>query len=72
MEEIREQAVRRKERIRRIRMRIKKYQGYVLPVEYLRNGKRYLSYVFTIGYVKNHAINDVSVVIIVPEILKSL
>ena len=36
---------------------MKKYrvQGYVLPVEYLRNGERYSSSVFTLSKAKNHA-----------------
>ena len=38
-------------------IRIKKYrvQGYVLPVEYLRNGKRYSSSVFTMAKANSHA-----------------
>ena len=49
--------VRRKELIIIIRIKIKKYrvQGYVLPVEYLRNGKRYSSSVFTVAKAKSHA-----------------
>ena len=46
--------------------------GLLLPVEYLRNGKRYSSSVFTFGKCKSHATkryNVVSVVVIVSEIL---
>ena len=48
--------------------------GLVLPVEYLRNGKRYLSSVFTLCHGKSYATNwcnDSSVVVIVSEILQS-